>query len=209
MKTKKRKYKKKLRKKAGTQSLATKKQITKIQEIRENLRILQEKLKEEENNLSKIPFAEKIQNTYKKIFSKKQKAATKIQRITRKNLSRKQKALEKINKSLIRLKKKQDLCPICLEKISKKNRVETKCGHFFHKRCLSNWCYINAKKNIMCRCPLCKQQLEEMTELKKAKANRIRERDIRDADAIRESALYLERLTQEVINRRRSNQNNN
>ena len=143
--------------------------------------------------------------------TKKQKAAIKIQRMTRKRLleKRKKKALEKINKGLIRLKKKQDLCPICLEKISKADRWETKCGHFFHKRCLDNWCYINAKKNIMCRCPLCKQKLEEMTELNKAIANRIRERDSRRSPAtIRAINLRRERL-QQRIRELRSNQNNN
>jgi hypothetical protein len=92
----------------------------------------------------------------------KQKAATKIQRMTRKRLSKKQKALEKINKATIKLKRKKDVCPICLEKIDKKNIVETNCGHFFHRNCINNWCLQKARDNMDCKCPICKKNLPEI-----------------------------------------------
>ena len=82
---------KKSKKKAGTQSLATKNQIIKIKEM-------QKKLKEEENKLGKIPFAEKIQSLTRKRLDKKQKAATKIQSLSRGKTTRKHTKNLEINK---------------------------------------------------------------------------------------------------------------
>ena len=105
----------------------------------------------------------------------KQKAATKIQRMTRKRLSRKQKALDKINKATIKLKRKKDVCPICLEKIDKKDRTETTCGHFFHRKCINKWCIEKVKKNNECNCPICKKNIPNI----KKRAQKILEK--RDA----------------------------
>ena len=73
--------------------------------------------------------------------------------------TKKKKALEKITKETIKLKRKQEPCPICLEKIEKNERVETTCGHFFHKKCLQGWCIQKVKENKVCFCPACKTDL--------------------------------------------------
>ena len=76
-----------------------------------------------------------------------------------KSSNTKKKALEKINKATVKLKRKQEPCPICLEKIAKKDRVETTCGHFFHKKCLQGWCIQKVKEDKDCFCPVCKTDL--------------------------------------------------
>ena len=38
-------------------------------------------------------------------------------------------------------------CPICREK---KSNIKTKCGHYFHQKCLESWC------NISRTCPMCR-----------------------------------------------------
>tara|TARA_Y100001970_G_C14254763_1_gene874474 strand:- start:992 stop:1450 length:459 start_codon:yes stop_codon:yes gene_type:complete len=73
--------------------------------------------------------------------------------------TKKKKALEKITKETIKLKRKQEPCPICLENIEKKDRVETTCGHFFHKKCLQVWCIQKVKENKVCFCPVCKTDI--------------------------------------------------
>jgi len=73
--------------------------------------------------------------------------------------TKKKKALEKINKQKIRLKRKQEPCPICFENIKKQDRVETTCGHFFHKKCLQGWCIQKVKEDEVCFCPVCKKDL--------------------------------------------------
>ena len=76
---------------------------------------------------------------------------------------KKQKALEKINKATVKLKRKQEPCPICLEKIAKKDRVNTICGHFFHKKCMQGWCIQKVKDKKNCFCPVCKTDLKLQT----------------------------------------------
>ena len=82
---------------------------------------------------------------------------------------KKKKALEKINKATIKLKRKQEPCAICLEKIAKKDRIETKCGHFFHKNCLQGWCIQKVKEEVNCFCPVCKTDLIVQTKEAKKK----------------------------------------
>lgn len=53
-------------------------------------------------------------------------------------------------------------CPICYLPIGKKNKKQTLCNHYFHKKCLKNWLTI---KNS---CPYCRkvQKLEQKSEQK-------------------------------------------
>ncbi len=44
-------------------------------------------------------------------------------------------------------------CPICYEKIFKKDQYTTPCRHIFHKNCLDQWCEIT----IPCTCPICRE----------------------------------------------------
>ena len=48
-----------------------------------------------------------------------------------------------------------EICIICLEKISFKERHFLHCGHFFHCCCINKW--ISMDKN---KCPTCKQDIE-------------------------------------------------
>ena len=91
---------------------------------------------------------------------RKHSAVLKIQRATRKNIDlalRRKKALSKINRATRKLKKKQENCAICLEKIDKKERTETNCGHFFHQKCINDWCLQKVKEKKSCQCPICKK----------------------------------------------------
>ena len=93
--------------------------------------------------------------------TKKRKYRKKAGKSSDNNSTKKKKALEKINKQKIRLKRKQEPCPICLEKFEKNQRVETTCGHFFHKTCLQGWCIQKVKKDEdeVCSCPVCNKDL--------------------------------------------------
>ena len=91
--------------------------------------------------------------------TRKIKYRKKAGKISGSSSERKNKALVKINKATVKLKRKQEPCPICFENIKKKDRVETTCGHFFHKNCLQGWCIQKVKEDILCFCPVCKTDL--------------------------------------------------
>ena len=106
-----------------------------------------------------------------------------------KSSNTKKKALEKINKATVKLKRKQEPCPICLEKIAKKDRVETTCGHSFHKKCLQGWCIQKVKEDEDCFCPVCKTDLKLQTREAKnkiAEKNRLKNIPIVLSPAARE-----------------------
>tara|TARA_Y100001970_G_scaffold290725_1_gene425480 strand:+ start:5421 stop:5984 length:564 start_codon:yes stop_codon:yes gene_type:complete len=91
--------------------------------------------------------------------TRKIKYRKKAGKISGNSAERKKKALVKINKATLKLKRKKEACPICFENIKKKDRVETTCGHFFHKNCLQGWCIQKVKEDILCFCPVCKTDL--------------------------------------------------
>ena len=90
---------------------------------------------------------------------KKGKGNKRAGKISGSSSERKKKALVKINKATVKLKRKQEPCPICFENIKKQDRVETTCGHFFHKKCLQGWCIQKVKEDKDCFCPVCKTDL--------------------------------------------------
>ena len=90
---------------------------------------------------------------------KKGKGNKRAGKISGSSFERKKKALVKINKATVKLKRKQEPCPICFENIKKQDRVETTCGHFFHKKCLQGWCIQKVKEDKDCFCPVCKTDL--------------------------------------------------
>ena len=163
----------------------------------------------------------KIKVTKKNIkgsTSRKKKAAIKIQRATRRRIinqkkkksdEKKKKALDKINKATRRLKKKQEECPICLEKIDKKERTETNCGHFFHKKCIKNWCIEKTRQRVSCKCPVCKKNLPEIQNL----AKKYLEKKLKEQNKPRELSAFQLRMMETIdreyeesmveINRRR------
>ena len=51
--------------------------------------------------------------------------------------------------------KQDDICIICLDKISFQKKHFLHCGHYFHCYCINKW--INMDKN---KCPLCKQDIK-------------------------------------------------
>ena len=52
-------------------------------------------------------------------------------------------------------------CSICLEDIDSDNLKLSRCNHTFHKDCINQW--IN---NFHWRCPMCRQQMAEITRFK-------------------------------------------
>ena len=46
--------------------------------------------------------------------------------------------------------KKKNTCMICLESLSIKKKVTTRCNHKFHTICINSWC------DISDNCPLCR-----------------------------------------------------
>ena len=48
---------------------------------------------------------------------------------------------------------KEETCVICYEKLGKGKHGELKCGHKFHKKCISQWMEVSAHKN----CPICRK----------------------------------------------------
>ena len=84
----------------------------------------------------------------------------------RKAGSKKSSALKKITRQV---KKKIEPCPICLERIPKKLRAQTVCGHYFHRKCINEWCLQKARENKDCICPVCRENLKDMTNLAQKK----------------------------------------
>ena len=109
--------------------------------------------------------------------------------------TKKKKALEKITKETIKLKRKQEPCPICLEKIEKNERVETTCGHFFHKKCLQGWCIQKVKENKVCFCPACKTDL--ILQTREAKNKNRNQNKINSNSVELEPRYYFEQFRQE------------
>ena len=60
-----------------------------------------------------------------------------------------------INQSKIIENNIENICIICLEKISFKDKHFLHCGHCFHCYCIKKW--LNMDKN---NCPICKQNIE-------------------------------------------------
>tara|TARA_B100000965_G_scaffold90472_2_gene73694 strand:- start:11793 stop:12359 length:567 start_codon:yes stop_codon:yes gene_type:complete len=148
--------------------------------------------------------------------TEKNLAALKLQKAAKKkaSLKKKLKALEKIDKAKIKLKRKIDVCPICLEKMDKKDRIETHCGHFFHQNCIQGWCVRKAKEKKPCECPVCKKKLPEiehrakkkLDKLKKVrKSNRHRRRMLEDPSYA--SIVELDRRLEESRMRRQARWN--
>ena len=108
--------------------------------------------------------------------TEKNLAALKLQKAAKKkaSLKKKLKALEKLNKVKIKLKRKKEVCPICLEKMDKKNRIETHCGHFFHQNCIQAWCVQKVKDGVKCTCPVCKKNLPEIEHRAKKKIDKLK-----------------------------------
>lgn len=48
------------------------------------------------------------------------------------------------------MSEEEDNCPICFEKIDKKERYFLPCSHYFHQDCVEKWLRKNTK------CPICK-----------------------------------------------------
>ena len=52
-------------------------------------------------------------------------------------------------------------CPICYEKMLAKDRVRTKCNHYFHRECMNNWVKQRVPGNPArpcVDCPMCRQK---------------------------------------------------
>lgn len=140
--------------------------------------------------------------------TKKRKYRKKAGKSSDNNSTKKKKALEKINKQKIRLKRKQEPCPICLEKFEKNQRVETTCGHFFHKTCLQGWCIQKVKEDEVCFCPVCKKDLILQTREAKnkiAEKKRLENKPVVLSPAARERM----RLRREQIEREFEEERNN
>ena len=68
------------------------------------------------------------------------------------------KQTKKRKKAIIKLEKIIDgskECSICQQQGA---RFKTKCNHYFHKKCLKNWCKSKIKE---CSCPNCRKILDE------------------------------------------------
>ena len=137
---------------------------------------------------------------------KKGKGNKRAGKISGNSVERKKKALVKINKATVKLKRKAEPCPICFENIKKQDRVETTCGHFFHKKCLQGWCIQKVKEDKDCFCPVCKTDLILQTREAKnkiAEKKRLENKPVVLSPAARERI----RLAREQRNREREQRN--
>ena len=96
---------------------------------------------------------------FKKIKPKKENNEIKVKKENKKNIKNKKDSFL-ITKSMVYFINNtnilnNEICIICLEKISFKERHFLHCGHFFHCCCINKW--ISMDKN---KCPTCKQDIE-------------------------------------------------
>ena len=92
----------------------------------------------------------------------------------RKAGSKKSSALKKITRQV---RKNFEPCSICLERIPKKQRAQTVCGHFFHRKCINEWCMQKAREGEDCVCPKCREYLHDMTDLAQKKLEKENEKE--------------------------------
>ena len=96
---------------------------------------------------------------FKKIKPKKENNEIKVKKENKKNRKNKKDSFL-ITKSMLYFINNtnilnNEICIICLEKISFKERHFLHCGHFFHCCCINKWISMDKKK-----CPTCKQDIE-------------------------------------------------
>lgn len=48
-----------------------------------------------------------------------------------------------------------DSCSICIDDFKTGDAVTLKCGHTFHKECITKWFFINNNRNCDSKCPNC------------------------------------------------------
>jgi len=65
------------------------------------------------------------------------------------------------------MEEEKDICSICLELFINNNDIMiTDCNHSFHINCINDLCEYYMKKNIICKCPMCKSIIKVNTSIK-------------------------------------------
>lgn len=65
-------------------------------------------------------------------------------------------------------KKENENCSICLDKITDNidDMLVLPCNHVFHKNCINNWIIYKLNDNTRPNCPLCKQNIHIIKDIK-------------------------------------------